>query len=190
MAHADELTGCWAGHYVQHGRPHPIEADLAQEGGVLLGRMRDGETDQECSLFELAARAGLPPGADEQLADALKGLVPGAPPGPVRYVTHLPPESLLEGRVDGPAVSFLKRYQGTHYGGFRVGDRLVGDAFPAHTVHYEGRLSPDGAELEGWWWIDPPPGSVARRAEGTFRLCRQAAGAAPPGEAAGPAAGA
>jgi hypothetical protein len=104
--------------------------------------------------------------------------VPQTAAGPVRYVSRLPPASVLEGQVRGPAVSFLKRYQGDSFGGYRVGDQLVGMRRTGHGVHYEGRLSPDGNAIEGRWWIDPTgPG---RRTEGLFTLRRHGAGTPPP----------
>src|SRR4051812_2041270 len=162
-----DVTGHWEGSYHQHGRPHPISAELVQEGEHLAGSMRDGETDSTSSVFDMAFEAGLPPGAGEQIVARLREAFPDAPTSPLRYVRPLPPGSALEGRVDGSSISFLKTYQGTHYGGFAVGDRLVGHHSDDHSVHYEGRLSPDGSEIEGRWWIDPPPGSRDRRAEGS-----------------------
>src|SRR3954469_13969641 len=100
----------------------------------------------------MAFEAGLPPGADEQIVARLRAAFPDAPASPIRYLTHLPPGSALEGRVNGTTVSFLKPYQGTHYEGFAVGDRLVGHRTDDHSVHYEGRLSGDGSEIEGRWW--------------------------------------
>ena len=44
-----------------------------------------------------------------------------------------------------------------------------------HAVHYEGRLSPDGLEIEGRWWIDADPEYGTRRTEGLFVLRRQLA---------------
>jgi hypothetical protein len=100
-------------------------------------------------------------------------MVPGAPAGPIRYVTYLPADSLLEGWAEGQEVYFLKSYQGAHYGGFKVGDRLVGEEITDHTVHYQGRLSADGTEIEGQWWIEARPGRGSRRTEGGFRLRRR-----------------
>ena len=45
-----DVTGHWEGSYHQHGRPHPISAELVQEGEHLAGSMRDGEPDQEMSV--------------------------------------------------------------------------------------------------------------------------------------------
>jgi hypothetical protein len=165
------LTGCWVGHYFQHNQARPIAADLVHEGRRLSGRMRDGHTKSESSVFEAASEAGLPPGEDEQIVARLRSLVPGAAGGPVRYLMHLPTDSVLEGRVEAGTVYFLKTYQGSHRIGFKVGDRLVGREIANHAVHYQGRLSPDGLEIEGLWWMAEPGG---RRTEGRFRLRRQA----------------
>ena len=92
---------------------------------------------------------------------------------PIRFVTHLPPESVLEGSVRGTTVTFLKTYRGTHFGGYEIGDRLVGHRIESHAVHYSGRVSRDRLEIEGKWWIDSAPESMIRRTEGSFTLRRQ-----------------
>jgi hypothetical protein len=173
MPSAIDLTGRWLGHYAQHGREHPIWADLVQEGTRLSGSMRDGQPDRESSVFEAALDAGLPPGADEQIEAKLRQALPDAPRGPIRYVSHLPPESVLTGRCSGDVVSFLKTYQGTSFGGYKVGDRLVGVEVAGHGVHYEGRLSPDGQVIDGRWWIDANPALGTPRTDGYFSLRRQ-----------------
>jgi hypothetical protein len=93
------LTGRWDGDYYQHDRPHPILAELVQAGEQLTGSMRDGETDTASSVFDVAFEAGLPPGADEQIVARIREAFPDAPATPIRYVTHLPPESDLVGWV-------------------------------------------------------------------------------------------
>jgi hypothetical protein len=181
------LTGRWAGHYLQGDRPHGVAADLTHEGDRLHGRMRDEETETDRSVYEVAAEAGLPPGSDEQIVERLREAVAGGRSVPVRYVTRLPADSELRGGLRGTTVHFVKRYEGVHFSGFKVGDELVGSETRGHEVHYEGRLSPDGLVIEGRWWIDRPPRSGARRAEGLFVLRREPppAGAgdagAPPG---------
>jgi hypothetical protein len=167
------LTGVWVGSYFQHGRPHPIEAELEQQGERLSGAMRDGETDQTSSVFDIAFEAGLPPGADEQIVAQLREMFPDAPADPIDYVAHLPPESVLEGQVRGQEVTFLKTYRGIHYGGYRVGEVVVGHHVEDHQVHYRGKLGPRGDEIEGKWWIDPRPEPGSRRAEGSFILRRR-----------------
>jgi hypothetical protein len=148
-------------------------ADLVQARERLTGSMRDGWTDSECSVTEVAHEAGLPPGGDEQIVDRLRRMFPDAPATPIRYIMHLPPDSDLQGWVKGAEVDFLKSYLGTHYGGYQIGDKLVGFQHAAHVVHYRGRVSPDGEEIEGRWRIDPAPGEGARRSEGSFQLRRQ-----------------
>lgn len=167
------LTGLWDGNYYQHGRPQPIVADLVQAGERLTGSMSDGATDKDYSVTEWANHAGLPPGGDEQIVDRLRRMFPDAPATEVRYVTHLPPDSTLEGWVKGIEVYFLKFYEGTHYGGYQIGDKLVGFENDAHVVHYGGRVSADGQEIEGKWWIDPNPEVGSTRTEGSFTLRRQ-----------------
>jgi hypothetical protein len=167
-----DVTGRWVGHYLQREQQYPIMADLVQAGERLSGSMCDGHPDRECSVFEVACEAGLPPGADEQIETRLREVVGGGPAGPIRYVTHLPAASVLEGRCHGGTVSFLKTYQGTSFGGYKVGDKLVGVKKDGHAVHYEGRLAPDGQVIEGRWWIDPDPAWGTSRAEGLFTLRR------------------
>jgi hypothetical protein len=115
-----KLTGRWLGHYLQRGQKYPITADLVQAGQRLSGSMHDGHPDRECSLFEAACEDGLAPGADEQIEARLRAMVPDAPAGPVRRVSHLPAASVLEGVRRGQAVSFLKTYQGASFGGYKA----------------------------------------------------------------------
>jgi hypothetical protein len=172
MSPSSELTGRWAGHYWQGGQTYPISAEFVQTGQRLSGSMRDGQPDRECSTFEAASQAGLPPGADEQIEARLRELVPDAPAGPIRFVSRLPAASALEGRRSGRRVSFVKTYQGTSFGGYNVGGRLVGTYLDGHAVHYEGDLSADGRVLDGRWWIDADPGHGTPRTEGLFQLER------------------
>jgi hypothetical protein len=123
-------------------------------------------------MFEAACEAGLPPGTDEQIEEKLRQMVPGAKGGPIRYFSHLPNVAALEGLCRGQTVSFLKTYQGTSFGGFKVGDKLVGMQRKNHQVHYEGKLSSDGQRIEGRWWIDAEPPYVTHRTEGLFALRR------------------
>ena len=167
------LTGSWVGHYLQRDRVRGIAAELKQEGEQLSGQMRDAETVFELSVFELAAECGLPPGADEQIVSALREKFPDEPHAPIRAVSSLASESLLEGSVRGRTVTFLKTYQGEAFHGYRVGDHRVGTHVAGHSVHYRGQISSDGLTLEGHWWIDPEPNHSKRRAEGTFVLRRQ-----------------
>jgi hypothetical protein len=176
MSNNLNLSGTWVGEYFQYDRPHAITAELQHSGEALTGSMRDGEPDQDLSVSEVTSGS-----EDERIVAQLRQMFPDAPIGPIRYVAHLPPESTLEGWVRGPGIYFRKFYQGASFGGFKVGDRIVGQKNDAHSVHYSGRVGPDGDEIEGRWWIDPTPESGGRRTEGSFRLRRQAGEA---GEAA------
>jgi hypothetical protein len=173
MANSDNLSGTWIGEYFQYGRSHAIRAELNQLGEVLTGSMRDCEPDQEMSVTEVAAGAGNIPGMDEQIVARLREMFPDSPVAPIRYTSHLPPESTLEGWVRGPGVYFLKSYRGVSFGGFRVGERMVGQVVEDHAVHYSGRVGPSGDEIEGRWWIDPSHEAGGWRTEGSFRLQRQ-----------------
>jgi hypothetical protein len=105
--------------------------------------------------------------------DRLRRMFPDAPATEIRYVMHLPPDSALKGSVNGFEVYFKKTYEGTHYGGYRIGDKLVGHQNAAHVVHYGGRVSSDGQEIEGKWWIEDTLGHGPRLGEGSFTLRRQ-----------------
>jgi hypothetical protein len=164
------------GHYFQHERPRPIVADLVQAGERLTGSMQDVETDSDRSVTEVALEAKLPPGGDEQIVDRLRRMFPDAPATPIRYLTHLPPDSDLEGWVKDREVYFLKTYLGIHYGGYQIGDKIVGYQNANHLVAYHGRVSSDGEEIEGKWSIDARPGHESARAEGSFTLKRHRAG--------------
>ena len=169
-----KITGRWVGEYQQSGRSAPIEADLAvDDAGRLTGTMHDHEPDQDLSVFEATAAAGLPPGSDEQIEARLRELLPREISGPIRFVTHLPTDSVLDGQVEGSTVAFVKTYRGQSYSGYKVGDAIVGGHSENHCVQYRGRLGPDGATLEGRWWIDADPERLIARAEGSFSLHRQ-----------------
>ena len=75
----------------------------------------------------------------------------------------------------GRAVIILKMYQGTSYGGYRVGDRMVGTQNADHRVHYEGQLSPDGLVIEGRWLIDANPAAGTPETGDRFHLRRSEA---------------
>jgi hypothetical protein len=104
--------------------------------------------------------------------DSLRRMFPDAPATEIRHVTHLPSDSALEGWVSGDEVYFLKAYDGTSYGGFVIGDKLVGHHNTQHIVHYGGRLSADGNAIDGKWWIENELGDGRRQTEGSFTLRR------------------
>jgi hypothetical protein len=168
-AAAIDLTGVWAGHYAQRDRSHAIHADLVQTGHQLTGVMRDHDTKVENSLFESAVEAGLPPGADEQIALRLRELYPEDRHAPIRHAMSLPSTSLLMGHVQTSTVYFLKSYQGDHFSGYRIGERRIGVTIAGHSVHYRGRINDAGTEIQGEWWIDPVA-QMSRRTEGAFLL--------------------
>ncbi len=166
------LSGRWVGDYYQHNRPHPISLELIQEGERLTGSMIDGETDRESSVFEASVEAGLPPGADEQIVAIVKEMFPDAPADSIRYVSHLPPESSIEGWVRESTVYLLKTYEGCHIGGYKVGERILGHLVENHRVHYRGKLNPGGTRIEGRWWIETQAEQGSVRNEGSFELGR------------------
>src|SRR5262245_31734515 len=112
MSNDLDLTGTWVGEYRQHNRPHAIAAVFHQAGEVLTGTMRDVEPDQEMSVTDATSDSGDVPGTDERIVARLRAMFPDEPASPVRYISHLPPRSTLEGWVRGSRVYFLKSYRG------------------------------------------------------------------------------
>lgn len=167
MAAAQDLTGEWTGFYRQHDHVRPISARLVQDGDVLTGTMSDVETDFEMTVTELAQEAALPPGADEVITAKLREVMPEAT-GPIRAVAKLPEHSVVEGRINGDRVEFIKTYQGEHFSGYRVGEQLVGIPHANHQVLYSGMAF--GDVIEGKWLICAGQGT---RAEGDFELRRR-----------------
>ncbi len=166
------LTGRWVGHYVERGRECPIEANLTQDGDELRGWMRDTVTEIEISIFDLAVDAGLPPGADEEITRKLRESVPDAGDSPVRWVSTLPDQSVLEGEIEQNVVRITKTYQGETSGGYKVGDTFVGEQHSGHQVLYEGHYDPDANTINGTWRIEADPENHSVRTEGQFCLRR------------------
>ncbi len=166
------LTGRWIGEYLQQGKAFPITADLLQTEDRLSGFMYDGNPNRNYSVSEAVAEAGLPSETADEIEAKLREMVPDAPAGSVRYVSQLPPNSIVRGRRTGQTVYFLKSYQGIAVGGYQVGDQLIGTRNADHEVHYEGQLSPDGRVLEGRWWIDADLKQGTPLTEGLFHLQR------------------
>jgi hypothetical protein len=173
MSSLVSLTGRWIGHYEQRGKEYPVSADLVQDGVNLAGSMRDGQPDRDCSLFEAAVEAGLPPGADERIDANLRALIPDAPATAIRSLSHVPPLSQLAGRCEGRLVAFVKSYIGSSFSGFKVGDKVVGMESAGHAVQYQGKLSSDDLQIEGRWWIDADPERGTPRTDGFFVLRRE-----------------
>lgn len=171
MSRTHDVSGNWSGVYYQHGTPHPIEAELEQTANRVAGTMRDGHTERELSIFDLASESGLPPGADEQIVARLHEMFPDRPEAPIRYISRLPSHSRLTGEVKDNVISFIKTYEGEHLGGFRMGDTILGFEKTQHEVHYQGRIDLDGLTIEGNWWIEADE-SRKRVGEGSFALSR------------------
>jgi hypothetical protein len=138
----------------------------------LTGSMRDAQTESECSIFEMALAAGLQPGSDEQIVASLRAMFPDTPQAQLRSANRLPSQSFLEGSVTGRSVTFIKKYQGDSFSGFRVGDRYVGAVISDHAVHYQGLLNDDATRIEGKWWIPPNPEQGGIGCNGFFILNR------------------
>jgi hypothetical protein len=150
------LTGEWHGYYVQHGMQHQIIATLTQDGDRISGQMVDTDTRTEQSLYEAVANAGLPPGADEQIAEQLRQVIPDAGDGPIIIRSILPEGSKLEGTVTGDFVRFTKTYQGVSIHMHQIGEKGVAQTEHGHSVGYSGRLSADGKTIAGRWTIYEP----------------------------------
>jgi hypothetical protein len=172
MPDAPNLTGRWGGEYFQYDRAYPVTLEIVQDGETLTGSMRDGKPESALTVEEYASRAGLPPGGDEQIVSMLREQFPDAPLGQVHYIAHLSPESTLEGWVRGRSVYLLKTYSGESFGGFQIGENVVGQRKPGHRVHYSGKLSLAATEIEGKWWIEADQEAGIRRTEGSFLVRR------------------
>jgi hypothetical protein len=149
----ETLTGEWHGYYMQRGKQQRVVATLTQDGDRISGRMVDIDNITVQSLYEAVADAGLPPGADEQIAKQLRQLLPGASAGPITIRTILPEGSVLEGTVTGEFVRFTKSYEGVSLHFYQIGDKGAGRAKPGHSVEYSGRLSADRKTIAGRWVI-------------------------------------
>lgn len=146
-----DLTGAWRGHYVQAGREHGISMRVAQRGQSLVGAMRDDET--LWISHDTLVREGAEPVSH-----------------PVDVVTELPADSVLEGDVLGRAVSFVKRYRGTHTFTLLLGDQSVSASVEGHKVLYRGELDDSGRVLRGEWTIPTSDGEDGE--SGAFELRR------------------
>lgn len=149
----ESLTGKWQGYYTQYETKMQIVATLTQDGARIAGRMRDVETVMEQPLYDAVAKAGLPPGADEQIAEQVRMAIPDAGTGPITSRVVLPEESILNGKVSGEFVKFTKSYQGNSFHSYEIGDKGVGQTIPGHSVEYSGRLSQDRNTITGRWTI-------------------------------------
>lgn len=174
MPRQPSVTGRWRGYYVQRDEQHVIVAELVQEGTVLRGLMTDRNIGREESVFEMAARSGWPPCEEERIMRWLREQIPDQAHAPIRSVSRLPPRSSLAGKVEGSEVYFLKTMLGECFFGYRVGNKEIGATIKRHSIHYQGRLSADGTNLEGRWWVDPRKELNSQRTEGDFLLRRQA----------------
>ena len=166
------LHGKWVGHYSQYGSDCPIEAELIQEANRIYGKMIDVQTVSERSLSEVTLESGLPPGADEQIDERIRKMLPDAGKEPIRYTTELPEESLVEGVIDGSFIRFEKTYQGRQFSCYRIGNQGVGHVTEDHSVNYSGRVSSDGKTIEGRWAIFSGEGQPSN-GQGAFVLHKE-----------------
>jgi hypothetical protein len=173
MAQSISLTGRWQGYYLQRDEQYGILVELIQTSAELTGQMTDRQTSREESVFEMAARAGWAPGADEQIVRWLREQLPDQGRAPIRAVSRMPAQSTLAGRVQGRDIYFLKTMLGDHFVGYRVGNKEIGVTIKRHTIHYQGQVLEAGTTIEGRWWIDPRKEFGSQRSEGDFVLHRQ-----------------
>lgn len=172
MVQGQDLSGHWEGYFTQHGRDWPILAELVQDGEHLAGIMNDQEQVFETSVAELAMEEGLPPGADEQIIERVRALVPDAERLPIRAEVLVPSRADVAGEVAGDLVRFTKTYRGLFFAGYRVGHVRVGVGGEDQEVQYRGRISPDGRRIEGRWRLPDSPVKALLRPEGGFVLRR------------------
>jgi hypothetical protein len=173
------LTGEWHGCYQQHQHQRRIVASLVQDGDRISGQMRDLDANTSESLSDAVANAGLAPGADEQIDEQIRKILPEAGREPIITRSVLPTESVLDGTVNGDVVRFTKAYQGQSFHGYEIGERGIGYATPGHSVEYTGRLSRDRKRIIGQWMIYQKDSSHGFL-NGTFELIRGAPDAAWP----------
>lgn len=173
MAAIFDVTGKWEGFYLQNDRKAPISAEFVQSAERIAGWMADGEPEYDMSLSQAAATAGLPPGEDELIERNLRNSFPEFGTEPIRWVVKLPESSIVQGRIAGERIEFLKKYRGKHSAGYQAGRHFVlCFETEAHAVNYSGRISGDGGLVDGNWWINADPERNLRRAEGLFTLHR------------------
>lgn len=150
-----DLTGDWSGYYEQEGGRHRLSMQVVQQGASFVGRMRDHTT-----MFH---------GAEEVVEVDEQGRTVVL--GELESVASLPEQSVVEGEVEGHAVRFTKRYQGTHRLSFWIQGRAEEHIEVAdHRVDYGGEVDDDGTTLRGEWSIPGRDGSEPVR--GAFELRR------------------
>ena len=158
MSKQHDITGTWRGHYEQGGGRHGISMEVVQKGEAFVGRMRDEDTLLSGTV-------------DTVTIDADGDVEAESPPAVTMGV--LPEFSIVEGSVEGDAVYFDKRYQGSHEISVWVADR--GEAhieIPDHQVRYEGAIDQDGGRVRGQWRI-AGRGETWEDEVGDFELLRQ-----------------
>lgn len=137
-----DLTGAWHGHYEQHGSRHGMAMNVVQKGESLVGSMRDDET--LWMSHDTLVREG-----DEKTSH------------PVDVLTELPAESVIEGEVQGRAVTFVKSYRGTHRFTVWLREHSVSSQVDGHQVQYRGEADVEGRIVRGEWSILGGGGSGA-----------------------------
>lgn len=168
-----DLSGRWIGHYEHDDVEFPISVELLQTGDRISGFMRDDEPDEEYTVYDPSSAVRNTRKDDEPIDRKLLALIPQAGLQPIHWVSHLPPDSILLGKLTGRTVSFVKTYQGISFQGYRIGDKYFGEESPGRSVDYEGQVSLDGLRIQGNWWIESNPAIGTPRVEGRFSLRRE-----------------
>lgn len=82
--------------------------------------------------------------------------------------------STVNGLLDGDLISFTKQYS-TSFGFDKMGNSIIVEGVPGHSVVYEGRFDFKSKSFLGTWKIRLPIGSIGRSvvknvATGTWRM--------------------
>ena len=146
-------------------------AIVVQTGNRLTGSMKDGVTDNGYSVTEAVLEAKFPPGRNEQIVDRLRRMFPIRPPPRSAMSPTCRPIRSSRARhwLRG---YFKKTYEGTEQGGYNI-ETNSSDIRRPHVVHYGGRVSGDGQEIAGKWWIEDRFRMGRGCAEASFTLRRQ-----------------
>lgn len=169
------LSGKWLGHYVQHNRKFPIEATLDQRGDRIYGTMIDLSPSESRPLTQLLQDNGMSDADIEDFINEIRSQLPGNPTGEIEYRTRLPERSVIEGKIDGSELSFIKRYQGFAYSEYLADGVSMPQSTPCDLVCYTGNITAGYGNIYGEWRITPSfdfEGCVS----GSFELNRKFTG--------------
>ena len=151
------VDGPWRGFYVQdflgrakqgsdvRGGRHPIEAWLETDGSLMSGNMKDLAPVREVPYAEVIESGWQRMGWIDRLkANRYASCHPDC-----IFRVSLFPDSVVEGHIDGNAVSFAKTYAGPCEHGYINGAVEQITRVTSQTIHYYGELSEDGNLISG-----------------------------------------